>query len=623
LKGSLQIGSSFSDKLHHAWELRVARKIEPCRMLVSELAGLEPDSLQNAADFKVLQVSLKRSANENKVAKTLLDQIERECPLSARGFFYRYERASACFNVGEYSQALDMYLAAYHATNHPTWQAVALVNAMGCLDHLGMSFESAREELVVLLPQIECSDIRRLISNTDELLKVHLLLRNGDIPGIESMKRKRNLNDGNQISYLFAWVSELPYLRIKKSVDPTSYFGPDPGIYKGIQQFRARTLQGLTHPDDDLITNPFEFADRLYLWVWRWLISGDPSALDRFVPLFQRLIVDWPVHRLTVEDRKLMRNALLWMSLFDGEASKMQIKRVLRSVTETVAVPMPIFDFEALVIEWMSAVRDGKKSKAEDFLKCLIQDPLWKSKSTMFPNLVMSLCGEKTQLPLEWASLQNRLSDLCGLKAQKTASHLIVHLLKGEIEEVAKRKKTVSIPLTYALDLFHSQEKVSCADMLEACFGISSYDPLVHNSKIFNLLARLKTIASPQLTFHMKMGSVYCHGSWKGIRFVGVSDKDSPLAGCRQWRSLIASVRVESSAKDVPDARPSAFALKVGQTLRRHDFERVLGIPRSTANRIISGWLKQGALRRVGAGKKTVYIPTTRFESILREGNQK
>src|SRR5207237_1271108 len=132
---------------------------------------------------------------------------------------------------------------------------------------------------------------------------------------------------------------------------------------------------------------PSEKVDRIYLWVWNWLRDEEGFHVSRIATSLAGGWVTGAAGRFTVEDKLLIRNSLLWLSLFDPE-SRQRIDELLESLAIPSPSRCPLLDLEHLVIRHLIALRDGDSSSASDALSLMTRHPLWSSPEILFRQLV-------------------------------------------------------------------------------------------------------------------------------------------------------------------------------------------------------------------------------------------
>lgn len=608
-------------------EQRLSRDIESSHLLLSKVdlafgfdAALSgPDSRPLLLEREILRASLRRARGDLAAAEQLLNDIEQQFSGEAGlyGFFCRYEKAFTLFNRGDYVTAGDQFLLAYHAATVDTEKAMALVNAVICFDHLGLEAQSFCSELKQLVDGLADSKIRSIILNQTINLGLHAAFRSGNIKAVLVDSELAHQGIWDQNSHFYRWVSLLPFHAHYEPKPPVLLARTPSEQYQGLQQFRFRTLTGVTHPADDNVRNPFEFVDRLYLWTWRWMVDPTQCPIEHLLKLLRRTLIGESIVSLTEEDRHLLRNVLLWVSLFDELADPAFLEKAIE-IDRGLRTPMPLLDLEALTVRWLLALRDKDKVKARDYLKCAQANALWKDPDIHFGQLVSRLSGENGKtLPESLGGLERRLRKMLADSHDETGHiRLRVNVNTGELEHTRSGKRVYSPSMVQALSLLNEHPSVRCEELLRACFGLSNYDPQVHNARLFNLFSRLRLHCGPVPSFHIKAGSVYSKGSWTHLSFKR-SGSGSPQIHS-EWRTLVQGLRNTPSGTARKRGTMSLSKLPQHGPITRSLIEKHLNVPRSTANRILTRWVKKGTLQKSGAGKNTIYrFPLVeQFESL-------
>ncbi|HUP56839.1 MAG TPA: helix-turn-helix domain-containing protein, partial [Bdellovibrionota bacterium] len=408
--------------------------------------------------------------------------------------------------------------------------------------------------------------------------------------------------------YYQLWVGRLPYHRFFEKTTPEAeerFIRSSPYFLK--KSYRTRTLQGILHPDDLVSVKVSELSDRLYLWTWRWLADPAGFPLERIMALLREFEPRDVARQTTVEDFQLIRNALTWISLFDP-TSDLVVQRLLQSMAPAQNREYPILGFERELLSYLRAERDHRKTEASDFLAGLRSHPFWKSPDLKLARLADGRVPEGSPL----TGLAERIARL-----RQPVSHarnrLRVELETGRIVSARDGRSVVSQPMAAAFDLLHSLESIDCARFAQVCFGLSRFDAIIHGPKIFNLLSRMRGLSPPELRFSVKSGRVWAKGPWTQVEIERGGGLSGTIQSHPEWSTLTARTvaQASSAAADAAErwARP-AQALKQlrGQAeLTRKELEKLTGKSRSTANRIIERWLKQGILVRSGKARNTVY----------------
>lgn len=626
-----------------AWLHRMNQNIEESRLHATKLKkrlGIPLGALQQedlnalpkttptdaVIEVLVLCAANARADGQNNATQHLLTLAERH--LSQLGlpipFSLHFQRGILAQVKTDYSCALEYFLAAKLSAK-TSWQRVtALTNALFCLENLGLPLDKSHEEICEILKE---ETTRRLVPGVvSQLQAFHLrnAFRNGNLQFVFDASAQPS-QEVDQNFYYRLWVAELPfhtqYQKIKNWQKESFSIG-HPWFHQ--KSYRLRTLQGILHPDDLQSFKVTEFSDRFYLWTWRWLADPDAFPIERVMALVRDIKFDEIAFRLTAEDYQLIRNALLWLGLFDP-ASFQPLCRLLNTLKPPQAQDYPLFNFEREVILYFVAQRDHAETEALDFAKNLFWHPLWQSKDLWLKPLVESFLPTPPQQsfpndrdPHEYLTLSplgylaQQLKSFLFKSSAYSVKRLTIDLSHSRLSSHGHSKPQISAPLCLAFSLLHAKPVVEAEEFMRVCFGISQFEPEIHQAKIFNLLARMRKIAPTELCFYVKSGKIYAEGSWSEVTFQRRHSLAGALQDCVEWKSIIKSHPPRQQALLPSDwfVRP-VQALKQFENKRelsREELEKVTGKSKSTASRMIQRWLEQGILKKTGKAKNTRYL---------------
>lgn len=621
-----------AQKITRAWNHRLNQSLEEFRTCLAELKSelglpmgqvnsgqlrsvlqaVAPADLSDAVEVLLLSISMLRAEGQIEESDRCLNLIlewGREKSL-VPSFHLFFQKAINSMVKGDSSQALENFLASRMYTTEPREKILAMTNALFCLDNLGLPFEKTLNEVRELVTQTECAkDVAQCLEQIRQL-EMRLCLRNGDFSVIANLPDHAGFG---QIDYFKAWTLSLPYHSgyvAFEQMDLEKISLANPYFYK--KGFRLRTLQGLCHPSDDAGYNATEMADRFYLWVWKWLTRPDDFPLTKIMNLIKGFDLSKISNSLTDEDYDLFKNALAWLGLFDP-INQPQLERMLLQVKPFNGRHMPIWSFEFELVSYLMARRDRRLSEAADILQSLQDHPLWKSSSLHFSQIVRALNEESSPLPARLEKLVKSLKRIVS-PDEKLPQHngFVVDLVKEQIEPGGGAATINSSALTRAFDLLHAKGSVRCHEFLMVAFGLPGYEPLVHDQKIFNLLARMRQFGIPGLRVGVKSGSVFATGSWSHVVFIRPPEDGRHLGQYVEWQSFLDS-RVSGKVKSVEKIqkwlRPNLLMKKLSEKkeFTREDIEALAGTSRSTANRLLKSWADHGMIGRRGHARCTTY----------------
>ncbi len=622
---SLRMNQQFEEFRLALADLRHQLQIPPGKLSASYLSSFSEFSQREPRiEFYLLLASQARAEGQVAVSKFTLETLESF--FSDNGeqapFQFYFQKGLNLIVETDYSAALEVFLTARLNTTLPHEKIYALTNALFCLDSLGLSLSKTRQELEVLLKTsgIEKELTQSVLSQIRAFdLRIHF--REAQFEKIFRTKEAPH-TIVDQASYFRLWLSELPFHSFQNSLaaeQSEEFYLSCPYFYQ--KAYRLRTLQGILHPTDLSGFRETEFADRLYLWTWRWLSNSEKFPIQRIMSLLRDFDLTHLVSRVSAEDFQMVRNSLMWMSLFDP-SSLPAIRRVIQSLQPGRAQDYPVFEFESYMLSYFLALRDRRAQEAQDFKKVLMNHPLWKASSVYWPGLIESLEGKSdSKLPLLTRSLRQLLFGSSSVEGKE----LVINLDTGQI--TWSKSSVLSSTMAVAFDLLYKKNQVSFDELCFACFGIARFDSVIHNSKVFNLLSRMREIAPSGLKLGTKSGMIYASGDWSGIGFIGLHSSASKLRGQAEWKDLISKKRGPSTADSETErfVKPALVLKKLAgqKELSREELEELTGKSRSTANRLIARWIKQGVLIKTGKAKNTRYIVCSSDKTGGRELHEK
>jgi len=486
------------------------------------------------------------------------------------------------------------------------------------MEDLGFNFKETLQNTERALRNVDPKENSGIFDQI-ESFKLRQMFRSGNI---RMMRVDQNISTKMpyQAQYYKLWISQLPIHRYYSSELPDPHtLMSETSRFLYQRSYRIGTLLGIVNPNDKDITKPTEMVERLYLWTWRWLVKPDAFPVQKVMAILRSPSFMSETYRLTTEDVQMVRNSLLWLSLFDS--SSHNLAPLLNRFKVGREGQIPLFELENLVVEYLRALRDGHKVDAMDFRTQIENHILWESKDLNFKNLVCAVDEPDSSSDLPGHSLDLLVRNLkMILKHRNSQNHfsLVVDLTKFQLCFGVPKKKIFSPPMCLALDLLHSKSVVSCEEFVKVCFASNFYDSTYHNPKIFNLLSRIRDSSPKSLRFRMKTGYVIGEGSWQEIEFLKDNRVSEELKQQPEWRSLTTTgLRAAEELSTTPNI--SSLLKNQDRPIKRREFETLIKKSRSTANRILEKWIKEGFIKKVGNARSTRYLVLRPLESALKE----
>ncbi len=591
---------------------------------------------QNYAHIILLGSSIARAQRNYQKSDTLFELGKKICQLSSKSkdYFLQQETGIRYYIQGKFYEALESFINAKLQAPVEEFKLTCLTNALFCMDLLGISFQNTLNEIKSSSLYINKDP---LFYYTIEQFEVRKKFQKGDFDSIFKLSQKNDqlAREGRIAArtdvkniFFIKWLEGLPYHRYSKvtNLDLEELTKRQQSLYLGA--FRLRTLQGILHPDDLININLQELIDRVYLWVWRWLYDPDSFHIKKIFVLVDKIDLSADSHRLTIEDKQMLTNALLWISLF-GQEELSKIEKLLSilspSCFTTPSSNFSLFEFERLFIHYFFALRDNRYIEAKDLLQSIHLHPLSADRQLTLPELI----EEKAEVEAEEESvsknllnrLKSNLNRITNNIQIKNTDEYLINLNNSKIVNLKTNQETISRPMTLALQLLSQNFTVKCKDFLNYCFGLSNYNSFTHDTKIYNLISRIKSQFKSNLTLHVKSGMVVCKGTWENFTFYDASGPTKQIITYGSWLNLDSKL-VTSSLQSNQNQNQKINELFniVDQEVSRGQIEEIIDRPRSTVNRLLNKWIQDGLVEKKGKSRNTRYKFNELFKQKFQDG---
>ncbi len=629
------MASKASDPVLDLWELRFNQKNERCLAelpTLKEAYGIplgpvagtdlekwigkllqDPETRIPRARILLLSSSLLRTQGRGAESALWAKTIARFFDQTPADYFVRFEQGINLFARGDSHSALEYFAQARRLAPRPIFELAAEINTLLCLENLGLPFE---ETLSRALAQAKKMGEEARGARTQlEAFELRRAFRRGTFaPFLSFSSGEQALT---QADYFRLWVRQLPYHRAFSPLSEAEYkpFTENRDFFYQ-NSFRLRTLQGASHPADWETLKPSEFAHRFYLWAWKWLSAPDRNQVRKTASIVSRSGILGEDTLLDRESQALVRNALLWLCLFDP-SSHSRIQPLADQLRRPEWTLFPVLALESDLIHALTVLRDGGP-EAPEFQyahDALESSPLWSENETHFKSLFLSVVpsdvagDRRPEIPAGLKKLKDHLRELLASSIAPHEAPILVEVARSRIADSRSGEQLISEPMARALELLNREVSVSQEQFLAFCFGIKRFDPVIHQTKINNLLQRLRKLAGSQLAFRTKSGQVFAEGDWRQFEFVRPAELGIQLIESEEWKNL----GIERSSPVLQGAQPrlrsrvQVDSLKWSGVLSRSEIESKLQLPRSTTNRLLAQWERAGHVSREGAGRQVRY----------------
>ncbi len=576
-------------------------------------------------DLLLLRTSLLRAQGEFMRAQAELAQLKTTLwGLGLETSHYRlyFEEGLHQLVEGDYSGALENFIRSRHLARSLPENIDAFSNAILCLENLGLAFDEQLAECDELFLRARSQGCLQEVAGARVSIlgaKMRLNFRLGQITQLLQAERSYSREEIDQPRYTAFWVCELPYhshARIDQEPEWSKLLDA-PYFYQ--KAFRLRTLQGLTHPSDGQTGRASDWVNRVYLWVWKWLVTPQTFSPERVGSAFGAFLHYHPpaqlAHRLCAEDNQLLRNALQWLSLFDPVSSD-RVADLTRLVSRETSQQNPLLELERLATCAFKAARDHKELELQDTLSALRASPLWSSKEVWIADLVRAVFPNSNPDPSspnprdkQFNDFSSRLRELIhGAESQSSQIQMTVDLETFTVRDLKSKRNLPSQPLALAIELLNRAGSLSCEEFAAVCFGITRYDSQIHLPRIYNLLNRIKRVLPDELQIKTKEGRIYCEGSWRSVELRRPNLQTSGLRRVPEWNAILGVKAITHPVHLSHDSAPARLRLIPSQVYSRRELEQTLRRPRSTVNRMLADWEHRRWVVRRGKARKTSYV---------------
>jgi hypothetical protein len=175
------------------------------------------------------------------------------------------------------------------------------------------------------------------------------------------------------------------------------------------------------------------------------------------------------------------------------------------------------------------------------------------------------------------------------------------------ITDLHSLKKTVSQSLCLAFKCLRNKPEIKFSEFIHEVFGLYRYDEVIHQSKIFNLLSRMRELTHDNLSFKTRNEMIFASGNWLGIDLVQTSGLAKLLRGGDGGIHLAkVPAQISLGRRGVPLIKiRNEFRDKTG--FSRQDIERVFSMSKSSAIRLLERLVISGKVIRSGYGRGISY----------------
>jgi len=607
--------------LHQAWELRHTQQLEAAEHIYKKLyTQTHPDleGLSTSAEWhlelKLLEASLLRGRQriEDSEERLLKVKSEIENKNLKIPFHYYFQRGLNLFYKGYFPSALEFFARAQELAENAEQKSMAIGNQFLCLDNLNLSTHSAVKNLKALQSSLSEKYFSQAILPQLETFERRQAFRQGDIvrvfvPLIKDIHQSSSLNS-TQAHYVQLWVSHLPYIHCQDMQPEVVPLIKSPHLLW--KQYRLRTLLLDARYNDEGSIKISERVDRLYLWLWKWMVSPSslpPSALEES---WQDLDPCEICSQTTAEDFVLLRLCLRWTRLFDSHWEIPSEEWLKKSTPPHIQMP-PLFQYESLLLDYLEALQKKNRVGAHTSLMELQAHSFYSHPFLHFRELIQGVSGQRessdqSSNPLfifgkRWVKYFKNETTVT-----RASSNMLIINLHNFHWQYGKNEG-VSKPLCLLLKILHEKGHLSFHDLMKNCFSIPTYCEDLHRSKIMNLLTRVRKVLPNDFKLFTRDQWIYSKGLITKIRF------ESRECERVQWKlpRIFERPCLEQNKHHMDRwIQPSLVIkkLKGKEQVTRQELQDFLKISKATTNRLLVRWQNEGFLIKQSSGRSIFYI---------------
>ena len=601
------------------WELRYDREIEKAKDLFFALIQSTPE-LKEDPNSVLLQASFARAQNDMPRSKKILKDLESDLTSKFVKIPYRmfFEKGLNHMFEADFSEALQEFIKARECAKTDAQFGPASLNAWICVDALGQDPQNLASDLEKKLFSKRDSvsgSVNRGLFSQFHYCQSWRFLRRGEFERLAPyFEDPEAFIEYPQFFYLLLYISELPYLDFYQKIPRAlvdRFFLMHPDFLR--KPYRMRTLLGVSEPSGGPDREPFasasDFADRIYLWTWRWLVSPQSQSLDQIFLELQQVSFEELGQKLRANDFYQLRNALYWLCLFDP-SQKYFLEKKIRSITPKLRSDWAgFFEFEFSVIEnlFVRHLEPWGAPVSEVFYQ-----PTFKHCHLQF---LITEGDERDELGEEsalWPLTEGlkRLSDHA--RGEPDGKKLFVDLNSYEVWRDSDTV-LVSESISKLLCVLSKRRVLSAQELALKVFGLSRFDTIIHLPKILNLLNRTRKILPPQVSIFYKSERIYLRDPRSQVEICTQVRHQEILSHHADWKKIFEPQDKKPEGLPIAEKKQiSGLAflkkLEANKSISRKEIETLMARPRSTTNRLIKQWVAQGYLKKIGSSKETRYL---------------
>ncbi len=557
---------------------------------------------EDALELLLLNVSFLRNKRIVGEAKERLEFIASK--MIRPNYSLLLQRGLNSFAESKPSDGLESFLEAKRLAAEKPERLVASFNAILAMEDLGLEIGGALEKFLTEFSGSENEAWATAINGQLTALRLRAALRGSDFSALDALTRQSS--QGEQALYFAAWAAEIPFTKLaarrKELRERFTARVAENGITY-LSSYRMRTLSGLFVEEDLSETiRTAEQVERVYLWVWRWLLTPDANLLSRVLKVAENLYRHLTNgSSLSFEEYGMAANSLRWLGLFSG-VTKSEMETALEPLAHSEGRAVSHLDCESRILDYLFTLRASGKFLADARASLL-------EHAFLCPNGLMRSLFENPGE--EYAELGASIRSLENAEDSAAQNGIRLEFLKRRIHvTVENRKESLqSESLAKLLQLFLETDRSKKEQVVRNVFGLVRFDAGVHDPKLANLLSKANSLLRPFAAFSTKGDMVIADIVRDSVKIL---EADAHSLSFTRTGASLGFLRIQATEKQNASVNLTPL---LERWASRAEFEAALSVSRATAARILARWVDENHAELRGRGKSVQY----RLRSLPQE----
>lgn len=622
--GQYQRNLGLSEELGTLWDLKIRRKRDVFESRWALLwSGFDLRLPQEALDPEVLPGALQGIPEPELLTLLILtashhrqegrpEQAKRQMALispffagmlqSKVRFFYCLEMSSLSFLYCQWLESFEWAQRAIENSFDDCSLALPLSTLLLAQENLGVIDSGSLTRLKSLLEKNQSNTDLIAVQELIESFELRQFFRQGDF---SSLLIQRVEETPTHYWYTRIWIQQLPYLCFKDRVSKEAALNllmnyPIPYFRK----FLTDTVLGIWNQEDTSLLSLDDKIDRLYLWNWKWLATGDENELHNTLRQLNDIDFSRDLEKISVFSQFMLRSTLLWLALFDPQ-QEVSLRRLLERLKVPEREFFPLLHFETDVAECLLSRLQGRCDQAGRLLEHLRKHRLHSSRDLAYVDLL-----KEEPLPVDHPL--HLLSCRWNGPEEDSMNPKIRIFVDLDLVRFQSRRIHSRL-LARGLSCFIRRPALKMEEVATFAFELGSFDEATQSRRLYKLLRSMNDFCEGKIRFVVREGRVHSIGDSQLLEAHHSHTMDQRLPSHPEWKKFLGQGRDEEiSARSHGsfEANRKRVLRLLSESRRSWSQKKIanhLQINRSTLLRILLSLREADEIVRVGAGSVTQY----------------